>query len=376
MAINKGQRGFSLVELLVATAIIAIVIMMSSNLFTVVIAQSGQQAKVAGSGMDSIIGLNILRYDIEHAGYGLPDGFQGSINYLEAASSPASTYNDSPASVPRGIFTGTAGTLNSSDYLVIKSTVVGTSETAQKWTYIVQGSPPKIWDTAKLRLSDGDRVIVIRVPPEPNAPNQLVMDDSNNDFYTRYDSDTFPTKFSPAQPGEKFVIYGVDIPNNTDGLRMPFNRVDYYVSIQHAGDIPPSCAPHTGILYRATIKHSDGSLDENRTPILDCVADMQVVFRRDTNLDGTVDTISENISGLTAQQIRETVKEVRVYILAQEGQRDPSYTHTPSSVLVGENIGGNDYGSNFNLATTIGTGWQNYRWKLYTMVVRPRQHSR
>jgi prepilin-type N-terminal cleavage/methylation domain-containing protein len=373
MAINKGQRGFSLVELLVATAIIAIVIMMSSNLFTVVIAQSGQQTKVAGSGMDSIIGLNVLRYDIEHSGYGLPDGFQGSITYSEAASSPASTYNDSPASVPRGILTGTAGTLNGSDYLVIKSTVVGTSETAQKWTYIVQGgSGPKIWDTAKLRLADGDRVIVIRVPPEPNAPNQLVMDASNN-FYTTYNSTTFPPGFSPAQPGERFLIYGVDPSTN---LRMPFNRVDYYVSNQRAGDIPPSCAPHTGILYKATIQHSNGQFIDPPSPILDCVADMQVVFRRDTNLDGTVDTISEDISGLTAQQIRETVKEVRVYILAQEGQRDPSYTHTPAVIPVGESLEGSFRGSNFNLATTIGAGWQHYRWKVYTMVVRPKQHSR
>jgi prepilin-type N-terminal cleavage/methylation domain-containing protein len=370
MAVNRGHRGFSLVELLVAMAIIAIVIMLSSDLFTIVIAQSGQQAKVAGSGMDSIIGLNVLRYDIEHAGYGLPDGFQGSINYSEAASAPASNYNDSAAGVPRAILTGTTGTLNNSDYLVIKSTMAGTSEAAQKWTYIVQGGTPKIWDNAKLRLADGNKVIAIRVPPEPNAPNQLVMDASNN-FSTTYNSTTFPTGFSPTQPGERFIIYGVD-----GGIspRMPFNRVDYYISNQPAGNMPPSCAPNTGILYKATISHSDGQL--SAMPVLDCVADMQVVFRRDTNLDGTVDTISESLSGLTAQQIRETVNEVRVYILAQEGQRDRSYTHTPSSVLVGENLGGNNYGSNFNLATTIGTGWQNYRWKLYTMVVRPKHMSR
>lgn len=361
MAINKGRRGFSLVELLIAMAIIAIVIMLSSDLFTIVIAQSGQQSKVASSSMDGIIGLNVLRYDIEHAGYGLPDEFPGPIDYLEP-----STYGDSPG-VPRGIITDVNTEFNDSDYLVIKSTIAGTSEAAQKWTYIVQGSPPKIWDSAKLRLNDGDRVIVIRVPQEPNAPSRLVMDGGN--FYTTYNDDTFTTAFPPGQPGERFVIYGVDNPNST--VLMPFSRVDYYIS--RTPDIPPSCAPNTGNLYKATL--NSGRFNPPM-PIMDCVADMQIVIRRDTNFDGAVDTISENLSGLTAQQIRDTVKEVRVYILAQEGQRDRSYTHSPSTVPVGENLGGTFYGRNFDLATTIGAGWQNYRWKVYTMVVRPKQYTK
>lgn len=370
MVMNKGQSGFSLIELLIATVILAIVVMMTSDLFTIVIAQSGQQTRVAGSGMESLIGLRTLRYDIEHTGYGLPERFQdpAAIAYSEAHASciPAKNYNDSGSvdKVPRSIVLGKNAGLNGSDYLVIKSIIIGSTipgkgDTAQKWTYIVQGSNPKAWGTASSDLADGNRVIVIKPKSDESSRNELVM--NNGVFFMNYsaNADDFSTAFKPQKPGEKFIIYGVD--PDTD-LRMPFNRADYYIS-RVAGDVSPSCAPNTGTLYKATVNQSDGLLAT--MPVMDCVADMRVTFRRDTDGDGFADTSSDNLTGLTAQQIRESVQEVRVHILAQEGQRDTSYTHTPSTVNVG--------GTNFNLATTIGAGWQNYRWKVYTVTVNPKQ---
>jgi hypothetical protein len=259
--------------------------------------------------------------------------------------------------VPRGIVTGNDTGLNGSDYLVTKSTMAGTSDTAQRWTYIVNGSNPKVWGSTKLDLTAGSRVVVIKPKTNETSQSELIMNSST--FFTQYNS-SFPSAFSPQKTGERFVIYGVD---DAD-LRMPFNRADYYVS-RPASNMSPSCAPNTGILYKATINHADGVANE--MPIIDCVADMQVVFRTDTNGDGIADTTSNDISALTAQQIRDNVKEVRVHVLAQEGQRDPSYTHTPATVSVG--------GKNFDLAATIGTGWQNYRWKVYTVVVKPKQES-
>ncbi len=360
----KGQRGFSLTELIIAIAISSIVIMMSSDVFTIILTQSRQQAKVVNSEMESIVGLRMLRYDIEHAGYGLPWEFSSAIAYQEAVSAPASNYNDSGSAtgIPRAIISGNGAGLNGSDHLVIKSTAAGTSETAQMWTYIVQGSNPRVWGSPdpdpKLDLVAGDRVIVIKPKTDENTQNQLITGAA---FFTQYNP-VFPAAFSPQTESGRFIIYGVD--PDTD-LRMPFNRVDYYIS-RPAG-MAPSCAPNTGILYKATVSHSDGQLNE--TPVIDCVADMQIIFRRDTNGDGVPDAQTGDITALSAQQIREGIKEVRVYVLAQEGQRDPNYRHTPSVITVGE-FG---LGSNFNLAATIGTGWQNYRWKVYTLVVKPKQ---
>ena len=360
MNTERGERGFSLIELLMVLALFSIVIMMSTDTFSIILRQSTQESRVVGSQVDSIVGLNIMRSDIEHAGYGLPWSFQNSLIYNEADASPANNFNDSP-NAPRGITAGNGSGYNGSDYMVIKSTTTGTSETSQKWTYIIAGQNPKTWDSSKLNLSNGDRVIVIRPRADASSLTQLVMDASGSTFSTQYSSTAFSSAFSPQKASERFFIYGVD---PTTNLRMPFNRADYYVA-RPSSNMPASCAPNTGILYKATTNHSDGGSTE--MPIIDCVADLQLIFGMDTNSDGVVDSRVDDISSLNASQIRGQVREVRVYILTHQGQRDPYYTHANSVVTVGE-FG---LGRNFDLAGTIGTGWQNYRWKLYTLVTRP-----
>jgi hypothetical protein len=191
---------------------------------------------------------------------------------------------------------------------------------------------------------------------------ELVMDGTS--FFTTFSSSAFPVEFSPAAATTRFVIYGVDPDTN---LRMPFNRADYY--IQRPSSIPQACAPNTGILYKATINQGDGA--RNPEPLIDCVADMQVVYRLDTNNDGAIDSTLDNISGLTAQQIREQLREVRVYILSHESQSDMSFRFANSTITVGE-FG---LGRTFNLSATIGSGWENYRWKVTTLVVKPRNLS-
>jgi hypothetical protein len=107
-------------------------------------------------------------------------------------------------------------------------------------------------------------------------------------------------------------------------------------------------------------------------PLLDCVADMQVIYRRDSNGDGSIDNTTDDISALTAQQIRDQVKEVRVYILAHEGQFDRNYTYSNSTITIpAAPDPGAGLGSTFDFNARGITNWQNYRWKLYTMVVKP-----
>lgn len=353
---NRKQRGFSLTELIIAIAVSAIIIMMSSDVFTTVLTQSAQQARLMNSEMESIIGLRMLRYDVEHAGFGLAAELPGGTAYQEAASAPANGYNDAPGNVPRAVLAGNGVAYNGSDRLVIKSTAAGPSDTAQMWTYMLSGGVPKVWGSAKLDLVAANRVIVISPKTDETTQNKLV---TGANFYTQFGN---VAAFATPTGEGRVIIYGVD--PDTD-LRMPFNRVDYYVS-RPAG-MSPSCAPNTGILYKANVNQADGQLNE--APIIDCVADMQVIFRRDTNADGGADSEVEDITGLSAQQIREGIKEVRVYILAQEGKRDQYYRHTPSVIAVGE-FG---LGRNFDLAARIGAGWENYRWKLYTIVVKPKQ---
>ena len=121
---------------------------------------------------------------------------------------------------------------------------------------------------------------------------------------------------------------------------MPFNRADYFISkIDESGNniVPKRCAADTGVLVKATVNHSDGTF--TYLPLLDCVADMQVIYCLDTTGDGrcdtlhadpatgTIDSYSDDLTALTAQTIREQVKQVRVYILAHEGQKDTTFTY-------------------------------------------------
>ena len=48
--------------------------------------------------------------------------------------------------------------------------------------------------------------------------------------------------------------------------------------------MPQRCADNTGVLYKATVNHSDGLFSE--LALLDCVADMQVIYALDNNEDG------------------------------------------------------------------------------------------
>jgi hypothetical protein len=69
-------------------------------------------------------------------------------------------------------------------------------------------------------------------------------------------------------------------------------------------------------------------------------------------------------SGPTAAaDIRAQLAEVRVYILAQQGQRDDSYRTPTDNIYVG--LPG--VGRNFDVS-----GYRNYRWKLYSIVVKPK----
>jgi len=364
ITIIRNEKGVSFIELLVVMTLVVIVLMMNTDTLGVIFRQSRQQTQSVGAQMDRIVGLEILRTDLEHAGFGLPWSFQGAISYQEASASPQNAYNDAPSNPPRAVLSGNNSstfTLNNSDYLVIKSTIVGTNETSQRWTYIVGGQQPQAWGSND--LSNGDRVTVIWPRSVTGFNKELVMDGTN--FYTTYSSSAFPVEYSPAAATTRYVIYGVDPDTN---LRMPFNRADYY--IQRPASMPQACAPNTGILYKATINQGNGA--RNPEPLIDCVADMQVVFRLDTNNDGIIDSIVEDISGLSAQQIREQLREVRVYILSHEGQMDNAFRYNGSTINVGEEINSTFFGRTFNLSSIIGTGWEHYRWKVNVLVVKPR----
>jgi prepilin-type N-terminal cleavage/methylation domain-containing protein len=380
---GKHSGGFTLVELMITMVVFVLVIAGAAGIFAGLFTQFKQQSKITESNIEGVVGLDTLRRDIEHAGYGLPWSFQNTISYSEAIRTPGSNYNDSPKNPPRALVSGNNVGVNGSDYLVIKAINVARNQTCERWT-VMQTPPftptynPRVWIPESENLVNSDRVIVIS-PGGTGMVRTLVMDGST--FFTMFRNITsYP--WSPSEAEGTRIVYGVD--PDTD-LQMPFNRADYFIS---SSNVPQRCAQHTGVLEKAVVNQGGGGL--SFLPLLDCVADMQVIYLLDmdgngrpgtaSNADGTSvatccqDQPSESsYAGAVpatlndAGDLRNRVKEVRVYILTHEGQKDINYTYASRTITVGE-FG---LGNNFDLETIIGTDRQHYRWKLYTLVVRP-----
>jgi prepilin-type N-terminal cleavage/methylation domain-containing protein len=385
---NGKQSGFSMVELLIAMAVFVLTIVAATTIFVPLLTQFKQQSKAAETQIESVVGLEILRRDIAQAGFGVPWNIPAAVSYNESTG-VAAAYNDCSGSTscnpPRAILSGNgvsfANIVNGSDYLVIKATTVAMNNAAAKWTDIsaLAGGAFKIrtWGSSVEDLcpnascSTPDNVIVII--PSRGGSNQRILVNNGAGFTAQFDSSAFPPAYAPATPGDVYLIYGVNA--STSGpLRMPFNRADYYVSTSPPTGVPARCAPNTGVLVKSVL-NNDAAGTYSTTPLLDCVADMQVVYGLDNDSDGFFvpgtggDGYQDDITALSAQQIRNQVKEVRVYILAHEGQKDATYTYPNNSVIVGEDLG---LGRTFNLQSAIGTGWQNYRWKVYELIVKTR----
>ncbi|HEY3308489.1 MAG TPA: prepilin-type N-terminal cleavage/methylation domain-containing protein [Desulfuromonadaceae bacterium] len=400
-----NSRGFTLVEMLVVMVVFVVIIAITGDSFKTILTQSSKIFRSEESNIEGMVGLEILRHDLQQAGFGL---FSETppLSYEEAAAAPANVYNDAGTNVPRPIVAGnnlaaTTGSddtgasfnvLAGTDYLVVKATSVGRSRTSQKWTYLKYTSHdvhPNTWISAAENFNTSDRVVLLRRQIGSQSQTVSLEKDPSGDFYYAYSNTAFSSYTSSSSA--IFSVYGL-FDSSSSTPRMPFNRTDYFVARpQDLTQIPPQCAPNTGVLYKTTINNvtvTGGGL--NYVPLLDCVADMQVVLGWDMDGDGAVDTYSNangsvvigtgtaatvqaalsnanNNTSTTIPSIRNSLKMVKVYILAQQGRMDPGYT-SPSPILVG----GSGETSLTRSYDITGAGWRNYRWKVYQIVSRPK----
>lgn len=383
----QKESGFSLIELMIYMALLGILMTMVFSSFRPVMQTSSRQWRMAETKIEMGLGLDLLRSDLEHAGFGLPWEFPVGVTpnpYLEPAPPTAPVaMNDFP-NVPRAVISedDSAFSMNGSDYLTIKALNVVRGTTSQKWGWLGRD----VFHAVSLQsLSDdafinADRVIIVRPDAGTGKSRQLVMDGTN--YFARptiADLEPFsPPETAHDPDGERYLVYGiVGDPNDP---RRPYNRTDYYIN---NANTPAQCAPGTGTLSKATLNHANDNF--SILPIVDCVADFQVVYYLDTDGDGGWDTRvnASGLNGLTAAQIRSQVKSIRCYVLTHEGGVDRTYTHPTANVNVGEvaadgvpvlAVDGTPAGRTFDVSTLPGIGatWANYRWKVNSLAVTPR----
>ena len=70
-------------------------------------------------------------------------------------------------------------------------------------------------------------------------------------------------------------------------------------------------------------------------------------------------------------EIRNKLKYVKVYIMAQEGRKDSGFTNT-APINVGDVA---SITKSYTVANLTTNGWLNYRWKIFRIVVYPKNLS-
>lgn len=416
---TANNKGFTIIEIMVAMVIFLIVLAIATGGIINILQFGVRTFRSEVSNTEGIVGLEILKHDLQATGYGLFYNESDVPTYLEASNQLAITnapqisydsFNDGSASAattkqPRllaasndtnGICTTDA--CQKPDYLVLKSTSLGNSLASQKWT-TRDGS-------GETRLSNF------------NANDWVVVLDETE--HTYIDMLTFNNIPMPVT-SKRYTVFGLDDPAATTAPRAPFNRVDYFV--RRDADTPATCSPASGRLYRAIMSQKDGKFKE--TPIMDCVADMQVVFGINTTANPETDLSVQHFAhadfsttlirddakkgeetfyptdenSKDPNWLRGRVKLVIIYLMVQDGPKDLKFTNDnpPASELDRHIMLGaaydpapndpndlskltsfNKYINLYNGYTRLPGGatkspntdnYRNYRWKVYRVVV-------
>jgi prepilin-type N-terminal cleavage/methylation domain-containing protein len=381
---RKGAAGYTLVELVVVIGIFSIVMTLISVSFNRVVASSGQIVKTAEADIGGLIGLELLRIDLGFAGFGLPWSLPANVEYTEAdeknidGNNAASLeFNDAPKNPPRAFAMTDGKGLNGSDYLVLKGTALGMTGPSRRWSYLNYSSTGAVLKTSKSEVEltgKDEKVIVISSGVRGGRQVRELVADSANKFGAGFDNfnpPQLPSAFQPKSKQDSYLVYGI---TDKDTIRFPFNRADYYLATPTHG-ISPNCAHKdqnvgAGTLYRGMISQEDGSMTS--WAILDCVADFQVVF---LNGDGIATDLpfdpAHPDDPERAEWIREQVRDVRVFILAQQGRKDPGYSYPGEELVVGDKSKGwGKVWTPAELGSKLGDDWRHYRWKVYTIAVQ------
>ena len=69
---NRRNAAFTLIELMIAMAIVMMVLYAAINFFIVSVRQYKVQTKITETNVEGVLGLELFRQDLESLGYGLP----------------------------------------------------------------------------------------------------------------------------------------------------------------------------------------------------------------------------------------------------------------------------------------------------------------
>lgn len=357
------KRGFSLIELLTVVAIFSVVMAGLYAAYSVQLREGVKEYRIAESEMELGISRGIIDRDLSMAGYGLMDDYTAVTGFT----------------LPRAVSAQEGGA--DPDQLILMGTALGiASRASQGWTYagsVASGVPSyRALDDAREAIRTNDRVIMM-------DPNTRILLASGAAWLFKYNgislnvtrlSDNLPY----ADPFVGMVVYGMNDSTATNATQ-PYNAVRYYLADAASSPPPRTCAPGTRNLLRAESRTSATPVGGD--PMMNCVLDFQVALGLDTDENGSIDFWDNGgatAAGYAAKDLNKRLKQVRLYVLVQVGNRDanylyknpdPVYASAQDKVRVGDlYLVGGAIGRDVVLTAEQ----RKYRWRVVSFAITPR----
>lgn len=310
---KKYNKGVTLIELLITLVILGVTLSAVYLTYTSILTDFKRQTKLTETQIEKGLGLELLRLDLEHLGYGIASNTTDkAVEFDGTTLTVRSTINSTNQNTfGFAIVDCTAG--NNSTYRIDEIVEISTDTNADKTRDFV----------------------VINLDNYSFVENKLNLNIKTTSLY------------APCTDNATFMIFPYDNATASGCTSQFCNNITYKLST--TAQNLETCNPNTKNLLRAV----GGS---NGTPVLNCVADFKMRFHLDNNNDGIPETIQNTLSINNTNM--NTLKLIDAYIFIQEGQKDKNYT-SPSSFSMD--------GINF----TPPTGYENYRWKILKISVTP-----
>lgn len=331
----KNVRGFSLIELLIVMFIFSIVMSAIYMTFTGIMYDYKGQSMQIKTQIENIIGLEILRADIEHAGLGIAYDLIGDPQISTLINAKGKTQ------------------------LTIKSTFNSTNQLTHGWGIVDCKN-----GYFNLIANEIDN---LSIDSSTNKIRDIVLLDVQREFVETYNNINLSRANNLNCNFRQSLIYPFDN-TTTDGCTSAqfCNSINYRLSTTQTLS---NCNPDTFNLLRTI-----GPL-ANGLPLINCVATMQIRIDYDANANGIIDLASSKESLITnfdgdinkngiidrsdKEAISNNLKRVHIFLLIQEGLIDKKYNSANDNLTID------------SVTLKAPANSSNYRWKPIHMTVKP-----